>query len=69
MGDHCECGVEVSNGGSWGSTLVLVNPMLEGITNVEGESTGDLEGDVDGLAEDASNQGAAGGCARGWGQG
>ncbi len=28
--------------------------MSEGITNVEGESAGDLEGDVDGLAENES---------------
>ncbi len=35
------------NGGSRGSILILANPVAEGVTNVDGESTGYVEGDVD----------------------
>ncbi len=54
MSNHCERFVEVSNGGSWGGVLILVNPVLEGITDAEGKSAGESEGDVNGSAENES---------------
>ncbi len=51
MGNCPKCCAEVRYSGVWVCALILVDLVLDGITNVEGEAASDLEGDVDGLAE------------------
>ncbi len=56
MGNHCERCVEVGNSVSWGGMLILVNPVSEGITDAEGESAKNFEGDINGSAENESGE-------------